>query len=51
MTRNGADYWTHTAQSLRYYVTFQAKEEESGYQAIQILPRQHCWISGSIRKR
>lgn len=38
VTRNGADYWTHTAQSLRYHVTFQAKEEESGYQAIQILP-------------
>ena len=38
VARDGADYWTHTAQSLRYYVTFQAKEEESGYQAIQILP-------------
>lgn len=38
VARDGADYWTHTAQSLRYYVTFQAKEEASGYQAIQILP-------------
>ena len=38
VARDGADYWTHTAQSLRYHVTFPAQEEESGYQAIQILP-------------
>lgn len=31
-------YWTNTAQNLYYYLTFDAKEENSGYQAVQITP-------------
>lgn len=34
-TRN---YWTKTAQNIYYYLTFDAKEGESGYQAVQIAP-------------
>jgi uncharacterized repeat protein (TIGR02543 family) len=37
VNQDGADYWKNTAQSIRYYITFDAKEQESGYQAIQIL--------------
>lgn len=32
------EYWTNTAQNLYYYITFDAKEYESGYQAFQIAP-------------
>src|SRR5699024_6162401 len=31
------DYWQYTAQGISYYLTFQAKEDDTGYQAIQIL--------------
>lgn len=31
-------YWTNTAQNLYYYITFDAKEYEAGYQALQIAP-------------
>ncbi len=38
VNREGYDYWQYTAQSLRYYLSFTAWEEEKGYQSIQILP-------------
>lgn len=36
--QEAADYWTHTAQSIRYYLTFEAKENKEGYQVLQMLP-------------
>lgn len=35
--QEGIEYWRHTAQSLHYYLTFQAQEVNDGYQAIQLL--------------
>ena len=32
------DYWTRTAQSVRYYLTFEAQEVNQGHQVLQMLP-------------
>ena len=38
VNRDGDGYWQHTAESIRYYLTFDAWESDKGYQAIQIVP-------------